>query len=89
MILFVSVSLAICFTVGLILTSTLTYLEIRNQFRAKSHVCEYGYHWEKIAGIANGIISVGLGRAGETIGTMARRRNGPRVRERADVRGWQ
>jgi hypothetical protein len=64
MTLFVSVSLAICFTVGIILTSTLTYLEIRNHFRAKSHVCEYDYRWEKIAGVFAGIISIGLGITG-------------------------
>jgi hypothetical protein len=64
MALFVSVSLAICFSVGLILSSTLIYLDIRNHFRAESYVCEYDYRWEKIAGIVVGIGSIGLGITG-------------------------
>jgi hypothetical protein len=64
MALFVSVSLAICFSVGLILSSTLIYLDIRNHFRAESYVCEYDYRWEKIAGIVVGIGSIGLGFTG-------------------------
>ncbi|KAI1669678.1 hypothetical protein L13192_07137 [Pyrenophora tritici-repentis] len=64
MTLFVSVSLAICFSVGLILSSTLTYLETQNYFRPKSHVCKYDYRWEKIAGIVVAIGSIGLGITG-------------------------
>jgi energy-converting hydrogenase Eha subunit G len=64
MTLFVSVSLAICFSVGLILTSTLIYLEIRNHFRAESHVSENDYCWDKIAGIVVSISSIGLGITG-------------------------
>jgi hypothetical protein len=58
MTLFVLVSLAICFSVGPILSSTLTYLDIRN------YVPEYDYRWEKIAGIFFGIGSTGLGITG-------------------------
>jgi hypothetical protein len=55
---FVSVSLAICFSVGPILSSTLTYLDIRN------HTADYDYRWERIAGIVVGIGSTGLGITG-------------------------
>jgi hypothetical protein len=58
MTLFVSVSLAICFLVGPILRSTLTYLDIRN------YVLEHDYRWERIAGIVVGIGSTGLGITG-------------------------
>jgi hypothetical protein len=58
MTLFVLVSLAICFSVGPILSSTLTYLDIRN------YVPEYDYRWERIAGIVFGIGSTGLGITG-------------------------
>jgi energy-converting hydrogenase Eha subunit G len=63
MTLFVLVGLAICFSVGPILSSTLTYLEFRN-LKASPHVSEYDYRWEKIAGIVVGIISIGLGITG-------------------------
>jgi hypothetical protein len=55
MTLFVLVSLAICFSVGPVLSSTLTYLDMRN------FVPEYDYRWERIAGIVFGIVSTGLG----------------------------
>ncbi|KAF1937100.1 hypothetical protein EJ02DRAFT_357629 [Clathrospora elynae] len=58
MTLFILVSLAICFSVGPILSSTLTYLDIRN------YVPEYDYRWERIAGIVFGIGSTGLGITG-------------------------
>ncbi|CAN9241359.1 unnamed protein product [Alternaria alternata] len=61
--LFIPVGLAVCFSVGPILSSTLIYIEIRN-VRASPYVSEYDYRWEKIAGIVVGIISVGLGIAG-------------------------
>jgi energy-converting hydrogenase Eha subunit G len=61
--LFILVGLAVCFSVGPILSSTLTYLEIRN-LKASPYVSEYDYRWEKIAGIVVGIISIGLGIAG-------------------------
>ncbi|KAJ6280850.1 hypothetical protein J3E71DRAFT_362260 [Bipolaris maydis] len=61
---FVSVSLAICFSVGPILSSTLTYLDIRNLSRAEVQVSEYDYRWEKIIGIIVGTSSVGLGITG-------------------------
>ncbi|KAF1924749.1 uncharacterized protein M421DRAFT_71828 [Didymella exigua CBS 183.55] len=48
MTLFVLVSLTICFSVGPILGSTLTYLDIEN-------ISEYDYHWERIAGVVVGI----------------------------------
>ncbi|KAF1937094.1 hypothetical protein EJ02DRAFT_357625 [Clathrospora elynae] len=54
MTLFVLVSLAICFSVGPILSSTLTYLNIRN------YVPEYDYRWERIAGIIFGNGLTGL-----------------------------
>ncbi|KAF1936691.1 hypothetical protein EJ02DRAFT_479445 [Clathrospora elynae] len=57
MTLFVLVSLAICFSVGPILSSTFTYLNIRN-------VSKYDYRWERIAGIVVGIGSTGLGITG-------------------------
>jgi hypothetical protein len=58
MTLFVLVSLAICFSVGPILSSTLTYLDMRN------YVPEYDYRWERIAGIVFAIGSTGLGITG-------------------------
>lgn len=61
--LFIPVGLAVCFSVGPILSSTLIYIEIRN-VRASPYVSEYDYRWEKIAGIVVGIISIGLGIAG-------------------------
>jgi hypothetical protein len=63
MTLFILVGLAVCFSVGPVLSSTLTYLEIRN-LHASSYVSEYDYRREKIAGIAVGIISIGLGITG-------------------------
>ncbi|KAJ6201967.1 hypothetical protein J3E72DRAFT_181800 [Bipolaris maydis] len=61
---FVSVSLAICFSVGPILSSTLTYLDIRNLSTAEVQISEYDYRWEKIIGIIVGTSSVGLGITG-------------------------
>ncbi|KAG9186465.1 hypothetical protein G6011_09573 [Alternaria panax] len=61
--LFIPVGLAVCFSVGPILSSTFMYLEIRN-LKASPYVSEYDYRWEKIAGIVVGIISMGLGIAG-------------------------
>ncbi|EUC26667.1 hypothetical protein COCCADRAFT_113676 [Bipolaris zeicola 26-R-13] len=61
---FLSVSLAICFSVGPILSSTLTYLDIRNLSRAEGQVSEYDYRWERIIGIIVGTSSVGLGITG-------------------------
>jgi hypothetical protein len=58
MTLFLLVSLAICFSVGPILSSTLTYLDVRN------YVPEYDYRWERITGIVFGIGSTGLGITG-------------------------
>jgi hypothetical protein len=58
MTLFVLVNLAICFSVRPILSSTLTYLNIRN------YVLEHNYRWEKIAGIVVGIGLTGLGITG-------------------------
>ena len=60
MTLFVLICLAICFSVGPILSSTLAYLDIRNYFRAKSQVSDYDYYWEKITGILVGTGSIGL-----------------------------
>ncbi|KAI0572292.1 hypothetical protein Alg215_09871 [Pyrenophora tritici-repentis] len=60
MTLFVFVGLAICFSVGLVLSSTLSYLDIRNLLRVASHVSEYDYRWEKILEIIISIVSIGL-----------------------------
>ncbi|KAI1524616.1 hypothetical protein PtrSN002B_011869, partial [Pyrenophora tritici-repentis] len=60
MTLFVFVGLAICFSVGLVLSSTLTYLNIRNILRVASYVSEYDYRWEKIAEIIISNVSIGL-----------------------------
>ncbi|KAI1562991.1 hypothetical protein PtrEW13061_012080, partial [Pyrenophora tritici-repentis] len=60
MTLFVFVGLAICFSVGLVLSSTLTYLNIRNLLRVASYVSEYDYRWEKIAEIIISNVSIGL-----------------------------
>ena len=57
---FISFSLAICFVIGPILSSTLTYLEIRNLFRAETQVSEYDYRWERIIGIFISTSLVGL-----------------------------
>ncbi|EMD65831.1 hypothetical protein COCSADRAFT_170295 [Bipolaris sorokiniana ND90Pr] len=57
---FVSFSLAICFVIGPILSSTLTYLDIRNLFRAETQVSEYDYRWERIIGIFISTSLVGL-----------------------------
>jgi hypothetical protein len=64
MTLFLLVCLAICFSVGPILNSTLAYLDIRNHFRAKAQVSDYDYRWENITGIVVGISSIGLGITG-------------------------
>jgi hypothetical protein len=64
MTLFVLVSLAICFSVGSILSSALTYLDIRYLLRAESNISEYEYRWEKIAGIVVGTGAIGLGITG-------------------------
>ena len=57
------VALAVCFSVGLILTSVLTYLEVRDLGTGPySH--EYDYRWEKVAEIIVGIISISLGIGG-------------------------
>ena len=61
---FVSVSLAICFSVGPILSSALTYLDIRYLLRAESNISEYEYRWEKITGIVVCTGSIGLGLTG-------------------------
>jgi hypothetical protein len=37
----------------------------------------------------DGVLSDGHGRAGEAIGTMARRGDGPGVRKSAEIRVWQ
>lgn len=63
MALFILIGLAICFSVGPILSGTLAYLEIRT-LKASSYVSEYDYCGEKIAGIVFGIISIGLGVTG-------------------------
>jgi hypothetical protein len=55
------------------LSSTLTYLDIRKYSRAESHVWEYDYRWEKIAGIVVGIGSIGLGITGLVAITTAPR----------------
>ncbi|KAH5707480.1 hypothetical protein HBI81_250770 [Parastagonospora nodorum] len=59
---FVSVSLAICFSVGPILSSALTYLDISYLLRAESTISEYEYRWEKITGIVVGTGLIGLAR---------------------------
>ncbi|KAF7445921.1 hypothetical protein A1F99_092120 [Pyrenophora tritici-repentis] len=64
MTLFVFVGLAICFSVGLVLSSTLTCLDIRNLLSVASQVSEYDYRWEKITGIVVGTSSIGLGITG-------------------------
>jgi len=61
---FVSVSLAICFSVGPILSSALTYLDISYLLRAESTISEYEYRWEKITGIVVGTGLIGLGITG-------------------------
>jgi hypothetical protein len=57
------VALAVCFSVGLILTSVLTYLGVRS-LGASPYSHEYDYRWEKIAEIIIGIILISLGIAG-------------------------
>lgn len=57
------VALAVCFSVGLILTSVLTYLEVRS-LGASPYSHEYDYRWEKVAEIIVGIISISLGIGG-------------------------
>jgi hypothetical protein len=61
---FVSVSFAICFSVGPMLSSTLTYLDISYLLRAESTISEYEYCWEKITGIVVSTGSIGLGITG-------------------------
>ncbi|KAJ6284192.1 hypothetical protein J3E71DRAFT_214012 [Bipolaris maydis] len=61
---FLLISLAICFSVGPIASSSLTYLDIRNLFRAEPTVFEYNYRWEKIARIIFDTVSTGLGITG-------------------------
>ncbi|EUC40875.1 hypothetical protein COCMIDRAFT_40856 [Bipolaris oryzae ATCC 44560] len=61
---FVLVSLAICFSVGPILSSTLTYIDTSSLFRAEARISEYNYRWEKIARIVFDIFSIGLGITG-------------------------
>ena len=61
---FVSVSLAICFAVGPMLSSALTYLDISYLLRAESTISEYEYCWERIVGIVFGIGTTGLGITG-------------------------
>ncbi|KAF1347371.1 hypothetical protein EJ07DRAFT_169777 [Lizonia empirigonia] len=69
------VSLAICFSVGPILSSALTYLDIRNLLRAEANVSECEYRWETIAGIVVGIVSIGMGITGiAAIATVAHSR---------------
>jgi len=63
MTLVILVSLAACFSIELILCSTITILECKN-VRARSFVPGYDYRWEKIAGIFIGIISICLGITG-------------------------
>ncbi|CAN9245904.1 unnamed protein product [Alternaria alternata] len=57
------VVLAVCFSVGLILTSVLTYLEVRS-LGTSPYSHEYDYRWEKVAEIIVGIISISLGIGG-------------------------
>ncbi|KAJ5028927.1 hypothetical protein PSV08DRAFT_220022 [Bipolaris maydis] len=61
---FLLISLAICFSVGPIASSSLTYLDIRNLFRAEPTVFKYNYRWEKIARIIFDTVSTGLGITG-------------------------
>ncbi|RYO29285.1 hypothetical protein AA0113_g12093 [Alternaria arborescens] len=57
------VALAVCFSVGLILTSVLTYLEVRG-LGTSPYNHEYDYRWEKVAEIIVDIISISLGIGG-------------------------
>jgi hypothetical protein len=75
MTLFFLVSLAICFSVGPILSSALTYLDIRNLLRTEANVSECEYRWETIAGIVVSIVSIGMGITGiAAIATVAHSR---------------
>ena len=53
-----------CFSVGSILSSALTYLDIRYLLRAEPNISEYEYRWEMIIGIVVGTASIGLGITG-------------------------
>ncbi|CAN9089952.1 unnamed protein product [Alternaria alternata] len=57
------VALAVCFSVGLILTSVLTYLEVGG-LGASLYSHQYDYRWEKVAEIIVDIISISLGIGG-------------------------
>ena len=57
------VALAVCFSVVLILTSLLTYLEVRG-LETSPYRHEYDYRWEKVAEIIVDIISISLGIGG-------------------------